>query len=80
MKTFFYIAIISILYAYVVYPLILCILSALKLIFSPAKIQEPALDSLPHVSIVISAYNEETMIKDKIENSLSKEILPFIKS
>ena len=68
MKAFFYIAIISILYTYAVYPLLLWVISELKVIFSPSKIQEPMLDFLPHVSIVISAYNEEVIIKDKIEN------------
>jgi len=58
-------------YAYFGYPFCLLIISVFKRPDnSKFKIQN---SKLPHVSFIITAYNEEVRIKQKIENSLSQD-------
>jgi len=58
-------------YAYFGYPSCLLVISIFKRPDnSKFKIQN---SKLPHVSFIITAYNEETLIKQKIENSLSQD-------
>jgi len=58
-------------YTYFGYPLCLLIISIFKRPDnSKFKIQN---SKLPHVSFIITAYNEEARIKQKIENSLSQD-------
>lgn len=57
-------------YTIVVYPLLMWCVSRLW----PRRWEEPA--EWPLVSLVIAAYNEELVIRDKIENSLSLDYPP----
>ncbi|PRO68462.1 glycosyltransferase family 2 protein [Alteromonas gracilis] len=69
---FFCLAIFLILYSYLLYP---AILYSLSRVFSKNKSSDvsPITESnaLPSVSVVISAYNEESCIAERIENLLS---------
>lgn len=69
------------LYAYIGYPLILFILSSL-LRKSPKEEPSGQKIFLPTVTLIISAYNEEKVIEDKIRNSLNllypKELIEII--
>jgi len=57
-------------YAYFGYPLCLIVISAIKKV----KSKIPATShQLPSVSFIITAYNEEKRIKQKIENSLAQD-------
>lgn len=60
----FYISIFLILYAYIGYPLVLAIWSSLK---RKADYSSDA-DKLPKISMLISAFNEEDVISEKLEN------------
>lgn len=61
----FWLFIFLIFYAYLGYPLLLAILA----VFLQKPVEKR--DIIPSVSLLISAYNEERVIKQKIENSLS---------
>jgi len=65
LELLFWSLLLIIVYTYIGYPCLLLILSLLK-----TKPVSKA-DTAPSVSIVITAYNEEKIIRDKIENSLS---------
>ncbi|KJJ85581.1 glycosyl transferase family 2 [Candidatus Omnitrophus magneticus] len=68
MKSLFIICVFFILYTYLGYPLILSILSFfIRQDETPSK-NNP--NKYPLVSLIISAYNEETVIAEKIKNSL----------
>ena len=54
-------------YAYVGYPLCLLILSLFK---KHDKLQSHEDYQLPYVSFIITAYNEEQRIKEKIESTI----------
>jgi cellulose synthase/poly-beta-1,6-N-acetylglucosamine synthase-like glycosyltransferase len=64
----FWLASLLVVYPYLIYPLILRLLAAL----SPAR-RAPGTtaDSLPKVTFVISAFNEEAVIARKLENTLA---------
>lgn len=66
-KLIFYFSVATILYPYIIYPIVLKIISVFK---SDSRIKDSDL-SQPSVSLIISAYNEEEVIEDKISNSLS---------
>ncbi len=68
LKFILFISILLILYNHILYPLIIIILSKIK-----SKPCELVYDesSYPTVSFIIAAFNEENVIKDKIENTLS---------
>ncbi len=55
------------LYPYLFYPLILKIIS----LFKQAKYSIPDNDYLPFITFIVPAYNEESVIKDKINNLLN---------
>jgi cellulose synthase/poly-beta-1,6-N-acetylglucosamine synthase-like glycosyltransferase len=57
----------SIVYTYAGYPAILGLLARLR----PRRAQAPAVTSLPRVTLIIAAYNEEEVIADKLQNSLA---------
>jgi len=61
----FWSAIGLILYCYLGYPLLIILLSQVR------KKQVKKADIQPTISLIISAYNEEAVIKEKIENSLA---------
>jgi cellulose synthase/poly-beta-1,6-N-acetylglucosamine synthase-like glycosyltransferase len=66
----FWVSVIAILYAYLGYPILLWILS----FFMAKKTSEGTAAeqySLPRMTLIVSAYNEERVIGDKIRNALS---------
>ena len=81
MSYLFWISIIFILYAYVGYPLVLCLLSFLNH-DKNCKQSNRIGHILPKVCLLISAYNEGTVIEDKILNTLAldypKELLEVV--
>ncbi len=58
-------------YIYLGYPILLCLLA--RLFPTPHRVDE---GHLPTVTLVISAYNEEAVIKSKLENSLALDYPP----
>ncbi len=62
---FFWILVLTLFYIFAGYPLLLLLLSAL----TPRK-PLPAPDRLPDVTLIVTAYNEEAVIKKKLENCL----------
>jgi len=64
--TAFWLAVLSLLYVYFLYPALLCIAT----LFTEEVEQPLDEEALPTVSLVIAAYNEEEVIAEKIENSL----------
>ncbi len=65
MSVLFWLSVLFVIYTYLGYPLLVFIFSRLK----PAA--KPQADKLPVVTLLIAAYNEEKVIAQKIENSLS---------
>ena len=63
----FFLSIFLVIYSYSVYPLLMLILS--RIYRNEVSMKE----STPSVTLIISAYNEEDVIADKIENSLMLE-------
>jgi len=78
MAVLFWSSLFIILYAYFGYPLCLYIISFTK----PNRKIETITSRYPNVSLLISAYNEENVIEDKILNSLSlnypKDLLEIV--
>lgn len=74
----FWVSLFAISYAYLGYPLFLLLISR----FWKQKTSKGFSNELPRVTLLISAYNEEKVIGDKIENSLlldyPKELLEII--
>ena len=64
----FWIGIFLIFYTYIGYPLVLIVLN--KIFLNVSKADKDTAAYLPGVSLLITAYNEEECIGDKIENSL----------
>ncbi|MCK5337407.1 MAG: hypothetical protein KAJ50_01300, partial [Bacteroidales bacterium] len=62
---FFWLSVYLILHSYLFYPLILEVLSANK---KDNKLKYGREDELPFVSVIISAFNEEEVIAEKIES------------
>jgi len=71
-KAIFIVSVFLLFYTYFFYPLILVIISKLKV----QRPQPKAEVSCPGVSMVVAAYNEEKVIKEKIENFLSLDYPP----
>ncbi len=63
----FWISVLILVYTYIGYPAIIALLTRLK----PRKVNNQRMSKLPKVSLVIAAHNEEKVIRQKIENSLS---------
>lgn len=61
----FWLFVAAIMYVYAGYPLLLTLLARLR------PKQQPNNPTLPRVTLLIAAYNEETTIADKLKNSLS---------
>lgn len=57
-----------IVYNYIIYPAVIIVLS--KIITDNHSMPETDLTAHPHVSFIIAAYNEEAVIKNKLENTL----------
>ncbi len=69
--TVFWGAILWVLYAYLLYPLILSLMSAGK-----RAVRHGAPKTWPQVSLVIAAHNEEAVLGEKLENSLALDYPP----
>ncbi len=68
MKIIYWLILVTILYAYIGYPIVLSLLS--NLFYSRTKHEINESKEWPNVSLLIAAYNEEKVISAKIENSL----------
>ena len=66
LATVFWIAILWVVYAYLLYPLVLWLLSAGRHIPPSAPPEE-----WPSISLIIAAHNEEAVLAEKIDNSLA---------
>lgn len=66
-KLIFWISFFAVLYSYIIYPLFLKLLSLFK---KPNSIIYLPSEDLPKVSILIAAFNEEKVIREKIESVL----------
>jgi len=58
-------------YAYFGYPLLLLMLGKIKDLFKPKTMELLSENQAPSITIIIPAYNEEKVIKNKIENTLN---------
>lgn len=67
MITAFWLSVFLLIYSYFIYPIIL------KLFVTPKDIELVEPETLPSVDIVIAAYNEESCIKERIENALTQD-------
>ncbi len=67
MLTLFWISALVLIYSYFIFPLLL------KLFVKPEDITTINLQSYPDVDIIIAAYNEESCIKERIENALAQD-------
>jgi len=80
-KAVFWVSLFMVFYAYLGYPLLLWMISRLKLAGDPTKNGRSKCDS-QKVSLLISAFNEEAVIEQKVVNSLSldypKDLLEII--
>src|SRR4051812_25138576 len=62
----FWFSIVSIFYVYIGYPLLLYF-------FSHKRSLPDGVEALPHVTLLISAYNEQGVIAEKLRNTLALE-------
>src|SRR5256885_8367437 len=76
----FWVAVLAVLHTYVFYPLLLIVLdgfeqarSAWRYISGAERRRPPAQLGLPHVSVLIAAYNEASCIGQRIENLLAQD-------
>ena len=71
MITLFWMSLAGAFYAYFGYPLLLLILGKLKNIIAPEKSTSFSESEAPSITIIIPAHNEESIIGDKLRNTLS---------
>ena len=72
LEIIFWIALFVVFYTYIGYGILLYILVKLKEAFKKkCDIPCPADDNLPHVTLFITAYNEESVVDDKMRNTLA---------
>ena len=72
LEIIFWIALFVVFYTYIGYGILLNILVKLKEVFKKkCDIPCPADDNLPHVTLFITAYNEESVVDDKMRNTLA---------
>ncbi|WP_334013449.1 glycosyltransferase family 2 protein [Alteromonas sp. S167] len=72
MKSLFWILLVLSIFSYFLYPLILrCILVAKTKSICPP--QTTRMENLPFITLIVTAYNEENRIEDKIANTLKLE-------
>ena len=67
----FWIFLFIIIYSYVIYPVILYLISLTVKIFKVKKTKNIVEDYLPEVTLFVAAYNEIDFINEKVKNSLS---------
>ncbi len=66
----FWICLFLVFYTYIGYGIVLWVAVKVKELFSPRKVLELP-ETLPEVTLFIAAYNEEEVVDEKMENSLS---------
>jgi cellulose synthase/poly-beta-1,6-N-acetylglucosamine synthase-like glycosyltransferase len=71
LKMLFWVLFGLVFYTYLGYGLVLFLMVKLKRLFVKVKITEVAYDDLPHITMLIAAYNEEDYAVQKVENTLS---------
>lgn len=64
MKVLFWISLVGATYSYLLYPIVLLVLPKRR------RTQRKTPDMVPNVSVIITAYNEERRIRDKLVNTL----------
>ena len=67
----FWFSFMGVFYAYFGYPLLLLMLGKIKDLFKPKTMELLSENQAPSITIIIPAYNEEKVIKNKIENTLN---------
>lgn len=67
MLIIFWVSLALLVYSYLIYPVIL------RLTVSPKKVERITPNNWPSVDIIIAAYNEESCIKERIENALLQD-------
>lgn len=67
----FWISLFIIIYTFVGYGLLLFVLVKIKRIFTRTKVFKSVFEDLPKVTLLIAAYNEEDIIVEKVNNTLS---------
>lgn len=73
LTTLFYVLIVLSMYSYAVYPLLLSLLSVL--VKKPLRTSEAF---TPSITLIISAFNEESVIGEKLENALAIDYPPHL--
>ena len=73
MKIVFWIALFIVFYTYIGYGILLYIIIRLKRLFvgRPHEAVLPADEELPTMTLMICAYNEEDIVKEKMANTLA---------
>ena len=72
LEIIFWIALFVVFYTYIGYGILLYILVKLKEVFKKkCDFPCPADDNLPHITLFITAYNEESVVDDKMRNTLA---------
>jgi len=71
MTTVFWISVFLIFYTFFGYGILLYLLVCIKRLFKPAKRKLLDFDDLPSCTLIVAAYNEGGLIKEKIANTLS---------
>jgi poly-beta-1,6-N-acetyl-D-glucosamine synthase len=67
---FFWISLGVLFYCYIGYGMLAMILVGLKRIFGPRR-KHIAIDELPAITLIVTAYNEEKILQQKIQNTLA---------
>ncbi len=78
MQLLFWVLVIVSVFSYFVYPFSLSALSALRQRENEDTSPSSSSDELPHLTLIVTAYNEEKRIREKIENTLQLDY-PFEK-
>lgn len=73
MVAIFWVSLFLVVYTYIGYGVILCLLVKIKETFRPVRNYFFTFQELPEVTLFIAAYNEEEFIEEKIANSLTLE-------
>jgi poly-beta-1,6-N-acetyl-D-glucosamine synthase len=71
MTTVFWISVFLVFYTFFGYGILLYLLVRVKRLFKPAKRNLLDFDDLPSCTLIVAAYNERDLIKEKITNTLS---------
>lgn len=73
LELIFWICLSIVIYTYVGYGLILYVMVKIKELFNKSKkeVHLPHDNQLPEVTLLVAAYNEEDVVRDKMENSLA---------